>query len=399
VRTLLETVPESVETLALGVTARIQMLNLGWRLGASEDEAAALFGEGKRLAERSGDLRWLARLALMYSAVRGLGGDLETWLHSSLEAARLADQTGDAGLKAACLVPQIVAHQYAGRLSEAFLLTEKVLARTSDDPTLGADVLGFSPHIFALSFRGWVATSMGRHDEAETDLDRAVELARQQGDAEVLGWAHGAYVWLARNTGRPVAALNHARHAVEIAERIGSPLSRVGAYGSLGHAHILTEEWGEAAGVLDRALEIAREMRVALLVEGWVLVFLAEAYLGLGEDSRARATADEAVAVARRRGTKLFECNAHLIRARVLLRTEGATASDDIQSALREAQALVEETGGRSREPLIHEERAELARLTGDDATHQRELREAHRLFTEMGATGHAERVGRELGL
>jgi hypothetical protein len=72
-------------------------------------------------------------------------------------------------------------------------------------------------------------------------------------------------------------------------------------------------------------------------------------------------------------------------------------ASGDIQSALSEAQALVEETGGRSREPLIHEERAELARLTGDDATYQRELREAHRLFTEMGATGHAERVGREL--
>ncbi len=28
----------------------------------------------------------------------------------------------------------------------------------------------------------------------------------------------------------------------------------------------------------------------------------------------------------------------------------------------------------------------------------ERELREAHRLFTEMGATGHAERVARELG-
>ncbi len=26
-------------------------------------------------------------------------------------------------------------------------------------------------------------------------------------------------------------------------------------------------------------------------------------------------------------------------------------------------------------------------------------LREAHRLYTEMGAKGHAERVGRELGL
>jgi adenylate cyclase len=398
VRTLLENIPASAETMALGVTARIQMLNLGWRLGASEDEATAIFAEGKALAERSGDLRWRARLALMYCSVRGLGGDLETWLNSGMEAARLADQTDDAGLKAACRVPQITAHFFAGRLSEALLSTEEALAQTPDDPTLGADILGFSPHIFALCWRGATATAMGRHDEAEANLDRAVELARQQGEAEILGWAHTYYVWLARSTGRPGAALGHARRAVEIAERIGSPLSRVLAYGSLGEAHLLTEEWGEAAGVLDRALEIARETRAALLEEATLLVRLAEAYLGLGEDSRARATADEALAVARRRGTKLYECDAHLTRARVLLRTEGATASGDIQSALRQAQALVEETGGRSREPFIHVERANLARLTGDEATRERELREAHRLFTEMGASGHAERVAKELG-
>ena len=33
------------------------------------------------------------------------------------------------------------------------------------------------------------------------------------------------------------------------------------------------------------------------------------------------------------------------------------------------------------------------------DATRTRELREAHRLFTEMGTTGHAEHLARELGL
>ncbi len=28
--------------------------------------------------------------------------------------------------------------------------------------------------------------------------------------------------------------------------------------------------------------------------------------------------------------------------------------------------------------------------LTGDDATHERQLRETHRVYTEMGAAGHA---------
>ena len=55
------------------------------------------------------------------------------------------------------------------------------------------------------------------------------------------------------------------------------------------------------------------------------------------------------------------------------------------------------EAAAKNFRPLIHERRSYLAHALGDEATHQRELREAHRLFTEIGATGHAERVAREL--
>jgi adenylate cyclase len=396
VRTLLESIPESAETMALGLAACIQILNVEWRLGASDEEAASVFAEGRALAQRSGDLRWLAGVALMYANVRGLAGKLEDYLKYSAEAARVADQTDNDALKAACRSGQLVAHAFVGRFQEALLLAERALAQTSEDPRLGADIFGFSPHIVALFMRGLIVSNMGRHSEAEANLDRAVQLARRHGDAEILGWSHGGYVWLAQDTGRTEAALTHARHAVEIAEKIGSPFSRVNAYEVLGNAHILTEEWSQGAAALERALDIARETRTGLNDEGRLLAGLAQARLGLGDNSRARTTADEAVAVARRRGTKYFECRAHLARAQVLLRTEGAAASGDIQAALREALTLVEETGGRSQEPFIHEELAELARRTGDEATCQRELREAHRLFTEMGATGHAERLAKE---
>ncbi len=39
------------------------------------------------------------------------------------------------------------------------------------------------------------------------------------------------------------------------------------------------------------------------------------------------------------------------------------------------------------------------ARLLGDGEGCERHFREAHRLYTKMGAVGHAERVGRELGI
>ena len=48
-------------------------------------------------------------------------------------------------------------------------------------------------------------------------------------------------------------------------------------------------------------------------------------------------------------------------------------------------------------DPLIHVELAELAHQNGDENERQRELREAHRLSTEIGSTNHTERLAAEL--
>jgi hypothetical protein len=53
--------------------------------------------------------------------------------------------------------------------------------------------------------------------------------------------------------------------------------------------------------------------------------------------------------------------------------------------------------GAKSYEPFLHVERAELAKVTGDEATRQCELREAHRLFMEIGASIRAAEVAKEL--
>jgi hypothetical protein len=79
-------------------------------------------------------------------------------------------------------------------------------------------------------------------------------------------------------------------------------------------------------------------------------------------------------------------------------RLQGVQATSDIQAALAEADAWLEMSGAKSYEPFLHVERAELARLTGDEAARDRELREAHRLFTEMGAPIRAAEVVKELG-
>jgi hypothetical protein len=113
--------------------------------------------------------------------------------------------------------------------------------------------------------------------------------------------------------------------------------------------------------------------------------------------ARAATIADEAAALARRQGTRVFLCAANLVRARALVARDGPRAACDVEAILAEAEQLVAQTGARIHLPDVHLARAELARLTGDEATRHRELLAAHRLFTEMGATVRAEQAAKAL--
>ena len=110
----------------------------------------------------------------------------------------------------------------------------------------------------------------------------------------------------------------------------------------------------------------------------------------------------ERVATARTLGLRpghSAELDAKLAQARLLLRTEGLAAADRIEAMLAELRGACETLGARLLLPRIDLETAELARLRGDDAARERALRNAYRLYTEIGATGHAERLAKELGL
>jgi hypothetical protein len=132
-------------------------------------------------------------------------------------------------------------------------------------------------------------------------------------------------------------------------------------------------------------------------MEGGVLAVMAAAHLGLRDHAKALALATEAITACRRRGARFWEFRALLTRIRALRETQGLQATREIEAALAEADAWLEMSRAKSYEPFLHVERAELARLKGDEAARERELREAHRLFTEIGAPIRAAEVAREL--
>ncbi len=391
-RALLANADESTETTSLRIVACRGILSTYWRVGGSEVDS--VFAEGSALAEQMGDLRLLAILFNLYGNAKGTAGDLRAYYEHASKALQLAERTGDPVIQAAIASD---AHPFCwtGRLREALQLTEKAIALGPQDLSLGRDLFGVSAYLCGLMFRGTALVEMGRLKEAAAVLDRASQHPADQPTPFI--WSQMYHVVRAYRSGDAPGALTHARRTFERAEEVGGPVYQVLAQVVLGIALVANQEWSAAEEAERRALALARERGVGFGVTAWALGFLAEARLGQGDPRTALELADEALADARRSGGRLFEMDALLTRARALLRCEDASRAAEVERTLAEASALIDETGACSREPVVHEISAELARLLGDDATRERELREARRLFTAMGAAGHAERIGGQL--
>jgi adenylate cyclase len=397
--------PETEETLGLRTLACLQILNTGgWRLGMSDEDTDALYEEGRRAAERAGNKRLLGGLMGVYSILIIASGRLPETLDLLAESRALADELGQAEAKAGALVSSAYAHAHAGRVAEALAFAEEGEEITGGDAQMGVDIFGFSYGVYFETIRSTLLALLGRLDAARRSLERGLRMARESGVPENLGWARGSLAIVAECSGeRAIGDLGDvraaARQALEIAEEIGSTFSRLGAYSYLGTAQLVHEDWAEAERALSTALELVRLNRTGREYEAQLLLRLARARLGRGDAAEARRAAEEAVQLAGERGQLHLESQARIALARALCASEGGEARAAIEDELGRASALLETTGGRAFEPWIAEARAELARTLGDEAGRERELRQAHRLYSEIGATGYAERLARELGL
>jgi class 3 adenylate cyclase len=383
---------ETPEIVGVRIAAGWMLLNFGWRLGVTEGqevgdferEMAEVYAQTRALAERHERTEGVAVLAATYGAVRMLCGHPEESVELGREALALARRTGDHALHIAVLTPLVYALFVVGNVREALATTEEGLRLAGKERALGTAIAVVSPYAWLLLMRGLLEAWTGSLGSGRRGLEQALQVAAEDGDAETEAWSHMMLVLVGELADAPGGVLTHARQAVAIAERAAGAFSRGLAQQYLGIAHVARGEWADAVAAFEHALGLYRERDVGLEEEALTLAFLARAHLGHGDAAAARAAADEAVRLACGRGTKVWEMYARHERARALVAMGGpsavAAAAQDIECAL----ALAGKTGGRSFEPRLHRELAELARLRGDDATYERELREADRLFAEV---------------
>jgi adenylate cyclase len=381
---LLERVEETAEALQIGVRARIRLLQFGARTGIAPAEIERLEAESRALAERLGDPTLSAMMALCSGTARYLSGDLEGGLAHYLQAARLGEETDDPDTSAATKIGVSHAFTPIGPLNEGLAWADRGLEACAGDPECGVALAGYSSLARILQSRAWLLARMGRLSEAAAELDRSLALARSRAELDTLGWALPLLPHLAWLTGDGTDTSIEADEAVRIAEETDNPTSLVLSLEGLALTHLIAGRPVDAATACERALTMGRAQRSGLFAEASVLAILARARLAAGDRAGARATADEAVDVSRRQGARVLECLALLTRAQVHRVTGGG--HDAVLIDVEAALSLVGETGALTYEPFIREE---IGRLLGDGV----ELREALRLYTAIGATGHAERL------
>jgi class 3 adenylate cyclase/tetratricopeptide (TPR) repeat protein len=393
VRVLTADLEETAESVGLAVGARAMILNFGWRLGRSEGqdvadfehEMAEVFAEGRALAERHDQIAAVALLLTVYAGLSGVTGRVADGVRLSREALEVARGTGDPALEVTTLMAGIHPLYLAGRLRDALEVTRSALALLEGTPGLAAGLVLASPRAFLLNFQATLLLRLGRVAEAKDSLRGADDAAREDADPENAALAHMTAVAAGDFSGEVGDVLTHAQEGAAIAERAGGPFLRGYAQAWLGYAHVIRHDWAQAVVSLENALDIFRARLVGLDAEPFALTALARAYLASGDLTRASRAAEDAVELACRRGTRIWELGARHQRGRVLLADARAGSVRAAEAELRHALALVEETEARCYEPQVRLDLAEVAHLRGDARERGEELRRAERSLSDMG--------------
>ena len=236
----------------------------------------------------------------------------------------------------------------------------------------------------------------GRHREAVDCLEKSLKVARERNEhlpvCQISCWYGPVFEDL---TGTPQQSLARSQLAIEHAELSGSDFNRTIARLHLGWAQLMHGQITDALESLLRVDNLQRERGIASSPLNLGQGLLAEAHLAAGDATNARIVANRCTAD---RNTWGYELRAHLSRSRVLRALDGAEAQGEIEATFARAKQLLEKSGARAFAPFIVEERARLDEVLGDAKGAVQGLREAQRGFAEVEATGHVERLAKELG-
>lgn len=247
----------------------------------------------------------------------------------------------------------------------------------------------------AMNLVGMAAFQLGETGEARERFDAVVELAEAEDDREMLARAVNNLGALANLKGRPEEALANYQLVMPVYERLGQERGLCQTLHNLGISYRDLGRHDEADGAYRRAAALARRIGYVpvgiLSTAGRAEIALLRGDRGMGE-----RLAERALEAARETGSPILLAEALRVRARA--RAGGDAGGRERAAAdLAEGLEWARRAGNRLLEAELLGQRGRLEADRGAEEAARRDLREALRIFRELGAVAEAEEIGAEL--
>jgi len=241
----------------------------------------------------------------------------------SCEAQDLAQRVGDQ--QRLGLAQVYLAHYFwvIGHLSEGrqFALSARLLGDTRRDLTVQ---VGGNFHCATISFSG------GDHQQANRYFNKVIELLPGDRGRDRCGLAtypaaaaRSWFTWCLAEQGSFEEGITRGREGIRLAEGVGHAYSLSQAYWTLGVLYSLKGDFGEASGLTERSLTIAREKNVAVMVPA-ALWTMGHGYALSGRVAEGLPMLQEALNILETSGAELLFplVQVHMAEALLLARRE-----------------------------------------------------------------------------
>ncbi|MFI4998966.1 MAG: ATP-binding protein [Reyranellales bacterium] len=290
-----------------------QIVNFAWREGLTAADVEPYYVEALDIAQSLGDMRAITLVTAAYARALASSGSASDYVAKVSEAMAMLDPQKHAGLNVLLTAIRCHAFKHAGDLHAALADNDAALVNVEKVEEQDQQTLGFKVPVWIKGMRGQILTMMGRFDEARVLATELIEGDEATVDVLHRMLAHGIMIDIAWGLGDASLATEHSALNYRLGEKSGNPYLMVYGRSFVGVAQAMRGEFSEATTTMSEVLRFARRHHAALENEARMLADLAHVQLRAGLTARARATAEEAAAVARRRGAKVWQAYAEWI--------------------------------------------------------------------------------------
>jgi adenylate cyclase len=315
VRLLLLVQPASVEVDYMLMMACGQIVNYAWWQGIDAAEIEPVFQQALALAHKLRDMRAAALIIMAFGRILMITGSSDDYVAKVEEAQKFNEGTGNQSVEAFLRAVYSHALLTAGLLPQALEANALALDCVHQIDQRDRQTLGFDPEPWLRTLRARILLYLDRFPEADAILGGLLDGRPLETVNRVN--AHGTRIEGYRKT-RAELAVEEAGRLRAILHKNATPYLKVIGNRYCALALMAGGSPNEAVDLLTETLGYARTQKAGLEVEPYLLTALTEAMIATGSPA-ARATAAEALGLARRRAMRSAERE-----ARALLASMGA---------------------------------------------------------------------------